>query len=68
MITHLSFTQFKGFECLASHLGAITISVFKIIFKYNDKCEFWITTLKKWALYGEISSSELWLEAILETY
>lgn len=25
-------------------------------------------TLNKWALYGEISSSELWLGAILETY
>lgn len=68
MVTCVVFTYYIIFKYLYSHLGAIRISAFDVTFKYNDKCESQIAMLKKWALCGEISSSELQVKAILEPY
>ena len=67
-VTCLAFTHLTIFLVCSLSFGVLRILVSEIIFKYNDKCESWIITLNKWGHGGEISRSELWLKAILETY
>ena len=68
MLIYLAFTHLTIFLVSSLLFRVLRILVSEIIFKYNDKCESWIITLNKWGHGGEISRSELWLKAILETY